>query len=71
MTTFIPKTAHKILANPKLQREYFLKPYGLDVSSLPIRYPKIKTTPNNTLHINFLSTRLFCTDQENKLTITY
>jgi hypothetical protein len=31
MTTFIPKNAHKILANKAMQREYFLKPYGLDV----------------------------------------
>ena len=31
MTTFIPKMAHKILANPALQKEFFLKPYGLDV----------------------------------------
>jgi hypothetical protein len=32
MTTFIPKIAKKILANAQMQREYFLKPLGLDVN---------------------------------------
>jgi hypothetical protein len=31
MTTFIPKIARKILTNAQLQKDYFLKPYGLDV----------------------------------------
>lgn len=31
MTTFIPKMARKILANAELQKDFFLKPYGLDV----------------------------------------
>lgn len=34
MKSFVPKLARKILSDPKLQREYFLKPYGLDVSNI-------------------------------------
>jgi hypothetical protein len=31
-TSFVPKNARAILKNAKLQREYFLKPFGLNVS---------------------------------------
>ncbi len=34
MKSFVPKLARQILNDPKLQREYFLKPYGLDVYNI-------------------------------------
>ncbi len=53
MTTFIPKIARKILANPQLQRDYFLKPYGLDVNLPQYRHQKIVDSQDNILNINF------------------
>lgn len=52
MTTFIPKMARKIIASPQLQREYFLKPYGLDVEMNRLRFLKIKTIQDNILNTN-------------------
>ena len=34
MSGFIPKNARKILASSALSKQYFLKPYGLDVIQL-------------------------------------
>lgn len=47
MTTYIPKNARKILANSTLTREYFLKPYGLDVSRDLNRHLKMRISLKN------------------------
>jgi hypothetical protein len=52
MTTFIPKNARKILSNPALQKDYFLKPFGLDVNLFIIRFQKIRIFQKNILNIN-------------------
>jgi len=68
MTTFIPKIARKILSNPAMQRNYFLKPYGLDVTTELLRSLKTKTTPNHIHNTNFSSIRWFSTDLANRWT---
>lgn len=62
MTTFIPKIANKILSSPAMQKNYFLKPYGLDVLLFAwLRFQRIKTTPRNIHNTNFSNIRWFCT----------
>ena len=52
MSRFIPKNAHKILANPTLTRDFFMKPYGLDVVFVILRFLKIRICPKSIQSIN-------------------
>lgn len=52
MTTYIPKNARKILSNSTLTRDYFLKPYGLDVRRHQNRHLKMQTSPKNIHNTN-------------------
>ena len=66
MSAFIPKNARKILSNPALQTEYFLKPYGLDVSVVILRFLKIKIILKSIPNINSSSIKLSSSDQAKK-----
>ena len=52
MATFIPKNAKQILANAAKARDYFLKPYGLDVSLGIVRLLQMQISPKNILSTN-------------------
>ena len=70
MTTFIPKMARKILASSEKQRDFFLKPYGLDV--LP-RLPSSQRTAASLESIrntNSSSIRSSCIGPAKKSTST-
>lgn len=64
MSSFIPKNARKIIANSKLSREYFLKPYGLDVFLPSLSFLKIKISPKNIPNTNFSSINSCSKDPE-------
>ena len=59
MATFIPKNAKQILTNAAKARDYFLKPYGLDVIMLPNRLLLTKIFPESTPNINSSRRRYF------------
>ena len=52
MATFIPKNARHILANAARTRDFFLKPYGLDVICRLASFQKIKISQNSTRNTN-------------------
>lgn len=52
MATFIPKNARQILSNAAKARDYFLKPYGLDVSLSIVRHPPTQISLKNIQSTN-------------------
>ena len=70
MSSFIPKNARKIIANSKLSREYFLKPYGLDVFLPSLSFLKIKISPKVIPNTNFSNINFCSKDPERILMIT-
>lgn len=64
MATHIPKNARKILSNPALTRDFFLKPYGLDVKTPQLRFQLIKISQKSILNTNSLNIEFFWGVQE-------